>query len=212
MTEVEQVTGRTFRQKGDPTRQCAVTRERMAIENLLRFVADPDGRIVPDVACRLPGRGVWVVCEQSQVAAAVKANVFARSLRQKVLAEANLPLLVQQLLHRRVLEMLSMVKKAGQIVNGYAKVDVLIRKGKAAALIHAADGAEDGCGKLSRLFRNTSEFGPEKARIINCFESSELSLAIGGSNVVHAALKDGGASQKFLDEADRLVRYACGPT
>ena len=43
-----------------PLRLCAVSRVQKPPEELIRFVAGPDGKIVPDLARRLPGRGVWV--------------------------------------------------------------------------------------------------------------------------------------------------------
>ena len=42
-----------------PERSCVVTRVVKAPEDLIRFVAGPDGVIVPDLRRKLPGRGVW---------------------------------------------------------------------------------------------------------------------------------------------------------
>ena len=61
------------------TRLCAVTREELPLDRLIRFVASPDDRIVADLACRLPGRGVWVTADRTLVAKAVKTKAFARS-------------------------------------------------------------------------------------------------------------------------------------
>ena len=66
--------------KGAGLRLCAATREALDPGELIRFVADPDGAIVPDLARRLPGRGVWVKASKAAVAQAVKGNVFAKSL------------------------------------------------------------------------------------------------------------------------------------
>ena len=48
-------------------RRCIVTRSELSPDNLIRFVADPAGGIVPDIARKLPGRGVWVTGERSAV-------------------------------------------------------------------------------------------------------------------------------------------------
>ena len=41
-------------------RRDIVSGEVMPEHRLIRFVAAPDGTIVPDVAAKLPGRGLWV--------------------------------------------------------------------------------------------------------------------------------------------------------
>jgi hypothetical protein len=41
-------------------RKCLVTGARLEPDQLIRFVKGPDGRVVPDVAAKLPGRGAWV--------------------------------------------------------------------------------------------------------------------------------------------------------
>ena len=41
-------------------RRCVVTRERLPKENMFRFVISPDRILTPDLAGRLPGRGIWL--------------------------------------------------------------------------------------------------------------------------------------------------------
>src|ERR1700741_4577093 len=43
-----------------PLRRCIITRERLPKERMIRFVVGPDRQIVPDLAARLPGRGIWL--------------------------------------------------------------------------------------------------------------------------------------------------------
>ncbi len=43
---------------------------------LVRFVADPDGQVVPDVAAKLPGRGLWVEATRAAVNIAVARSCF----------------------------------------------------------------------------------------------------------------------------------------
>lgn len=190
-----------------PLRLCAVSRAHRPPEELVRFVAGPDGAIVPDLACRLPGRGVWVDATQAAVAAAARQNVFARSLKRKVSVPDDLAGLVERLMVKRMAEAVSLANKAGLIVAGFAKVEELIEQGRAALLVHAADAAEDGVSKLDRKFKAVK--GSEEARnsTISELTSAELSLAMGRSNVVHAAASDGGASRRIMQEAGRLRRY-----
>ena len=190
-----------------PLRLCAVSRVQKAPEELIRFVLGPDGMVVPDLARRLPGRGVWVDGTRKLVAAAVQRQAFARSLKQAVSTPDDLPALVERLMVRRLAEAISIANKAGLLIAGFGKVDELISRGQAVVLIHAADGAKDGTTKLDRKFKALR--GPEAATGTTVTEltGSELDLAIGRSNVVHAAASEGGASQRILQEATRLRRY-----
>jgi predicted RNA-binding protein YlxR (DUF448 family) len=170
----------------------------------------PDGAIVPDLARRLPGRGVWVEARRQTLADAVRRKVFAHSLKQAVSVPEDLADLVERLMTQRLAEAISLANKAGLLVAGFAKVEDLIAKGRAEVLIHAADAAPDGVAKLSRKF--LAAVGPERASEATIGELSgqQLDLAIGRSNVVHAAASGGGAAQRLLQEARRLRRYRSG--
>ncbi|MET0567885.1 MAG: RNA-binding protein [Hyphomicrobiaceae bacterium] len=192
-----------------PERMCAVTRALLAPSGLIRFVRAPDGQIVPDLTRRLPGRGVWISCSRSAVEAARSSGAFARALRRPVSVPEDLPDLVDRLLVRRATEALSLANKAGLVHAGFAKTEATIGSRQCVALIHASDAADDGSAKLDRLFRAIwgERNEPDGAAIITCLASVELSLAMGRSNVVHAALTNGGAGRHFLNEAARLRRY-----
>jgi predicted RNA-binding protein YlxR (DUF448 family) len=190
-----------------PLRLCAVTRTQRPVEELVRFVLGPGDAIVPDLACRLPGRGVWVEARRPTLAAAIRRKVFARSLQRQVVVPEDLPEQVERLMARRLAEAVSLANKAGLLVTGFARVEELIGQGRATVLIHAADAAADGAGKLSR--RLAAAMGPERAKHATVAEltGQQLDLAIGRSNVVHAAATEGGAARRILQEAGRLRRY-----
>ncbi len=202
--------GKTEDPSGDvPERTCAVTRAKLAPEDLIRFVRAPDGSIVADLAGRLPGRGVWVSLNRETVAAAARTNPFARSLKKPVTVAADLAERVEHLLVRRAGEALSLANKAGCVVAGFAKVEAAVGSGEAVALIRAADAADDGAGKLERKYRAIrSEIAPNaEAVIASVLTAEQLSLALGRPHVVHAAVLKGGAAAFFLKEAGRLKRY-----
>ena len=192
-----------------PERTCAVTRAVLEPEELIRFVRDPDGQIVPDLTRRLPGRGVWITCSRAVVQAALTSGAFARALRRPVTVPDDLTDQVDKLLVRRAMEALSLANKAGLVHAGFAKTEAAIGAGQCVALIHASDAADDGAGKLDRRFRAVwdERNSADEPAIVTCLASAELSLAMGRSNVVHAALMNGGAGRYFLNEAGRLRRY-----
>ena len=57
---------------------------------LIRFVAGPDGTVVPDLARKLPGRGLWVAADRASVGMAAKKGLFARAAKAKVIAPQGL--------------------------------------------------------------------------------------------------------------------------
>jgi predicted RNA-binding protein YlxR (DUF448 family) len=193
-----------------PLRLCAVSRTQKPPEQLIRFVAAPDGVVTPDLARRLPGRGIWVDATRASVAEAMRRKVFARGMKQPATIPADLPELIERLMVRRLGETISLANKAGLVTTGSTRVEEAIATGKAVLLIHAADAAPGGQAKLDRKFETL--VGPERAKEATVCELAgiELDLAIGRSNVVHAAASDGGASQRILQEAARLKRYRSG--
>jgi len=193
-----------------PLRTCVVTREQKPPEELIRFVEGPDGQIVPDLARRLPGRGVWVTAERSAVAEAVKRKAFARSLKRQVSVPPDLPDLVERLLEKRVLDALSLANKAGLVITGFTRIEAAIASGTVAVLLHGREAAADGIGKLNRRFQAVCRQKGKPALIIQELTVEQMSLALGRSNVVHAALGAGGGTTNFLNEVGRLTRYRSG--
>ena len=191
-------------------RRCIVTRSELSPDDLIRFVADPSGRIVPDIARKLPGRGVWVTGERSAIEAAVKANAFAKSLKRQVMVPPDLPQIIDALFVRRLLNALSLANKAGLVSTGAEKVEKLLDSGRAVALLHGSDGTSEGRRKLDRKFTAIQRGKGQPARVVDWLTIEELSLAMGRSNVVHAGLIQGGATKRFLSEAERLRRYRSG--
>jgi predicted RNA-binding protein YlxR (DUF448 family) len=189
-------------------RACALTRVRRPKDELIRFVLGPDGTVVPDLKEKLPGRGVWLTAAHDVVADAAKRNVFARALKAKAKAPEGLAIQVDRLLAEAALSALSLANKAGEAVFGHAKVEEAIAKGRVLALLHAREAAEDGCRKLDGNARGMSEESPIPS--IRTFGVDELSLASGRTNVIHAALIQGGAARNVLTAASRLERYRKG--
>ncbi|MBR1145269.1 RNA-binding protein [Bradyrhizobium sp. AUGA SZCCT0431] len=195
--------------KSATMRMCAVTREVRPIDELIRFVVSPQGEVVPDLKRKLPGRGLWVSASRRTVAEAVRRNQFSRGFKRDIRAAATLPADTEALLVRSATEALAMVAKAGQVVSGFSKVEGALREGEAQALIHASDGAADGIRKLDAIVRQKRGNADESPEfpIVNVLTSAELDLALGRSNVIHAALLAGPASKTFLSRCQILVRY-----
>ena len=190
-------------------RMCAVSREVRPIDELIRFVVSPAGEVIPDLKRKLPGRGLWVSASRRTVAEAVRRHQFSKGFKRDVRAAPTLPADTEALLVRSLTEALAMVAKAGQVVAGFGKVEDALEQGAAQALIHASDGAADGIRKLDAIARQRGGNPGESPDfpILCVLSSAELDLALGRSNVIHAALLAGPASKTFLSRSQILVRY-----
>src|SRR5690606_19110982 len=118
-------------------------------DNLLRFVAGPDGTIVPDLKRKLPGRGCWVTAGRTYVDEAARRKLFARALKREVTQPSDLGAMVDDLMARSALGAIGLARKAGQVALGAAKVEAKVRSGEAAGVLHAAEAADDGIRKIA---------------------------------------------------------------
>jgi uncharacterized protein len=198
--------------KSATMRMCAVSREVRPVEELIRFVVTPSNEVVADLKRKLPGRGLWISASRQAVAEAVRRHHFGRGFKRDVRVAPTLAADTEILLERFVVEALAMAAKAGQVVSGFSKVaDALEGRGRSPvrALIHAADGAADGIRKLDAMIRQNGGNGGDFAEIpiVKTLTSEQLDLALGRSNVIHAALLAGPASNTFLSRSQMLVRY-----
>jgi predicted RNA-binding protein YlxR (DUF448 family) len=200
-----------------PLRRCIATREIKPKETLLRFVAGPGNEVVPDLAGKLPGRGLWVSADRAALELAVQKNLFAKAAKAPLRPAAGLADEVAHLLSRRCLELIGLARRAGQAVAGYEKVDSWIERGQVAVLLEARDGAADGkrrlAAKAGAPHINRVPAPPaEKPRIavIGLFTAAELASALGREHVVHAALSEGGLARALVTEAARLKALIAG--
>lgn len=185
-------------------RRDVVSGQVMPESRLIRFVAGPDGAVVPDLGRKLPGRGVWVEATREAVAAAVKRNGFARSAKAPLKPAADLPDLVERLLARRCLEQLGLARREGVLISGFEKTLAAVASAKAAWLIEASDGAPDGRRKL--LAARARSPRPDLP-VCGAFSADELGLAIGGANVIHSALLAGRRAERWTEEVRKLAGF-----
>ena len=182
-------------------RLCVVARIAKPVDDLLRFVAGPDGTLAPDIKRKLPGRGVWVTASRRALETAVRRGAFARSLKESIRIPADLPDLVDRLLARAALDALAIANKAGRVVAGFERVGSALKADRLAALIHATEASPDGVRKLAGA--QTGAPVP----LVRAFTASQLGLALGRPNVIHAALLGGREGDSFLARWRTLERY-----
>ncbi|MCA6227686.1 MAG: RNA-binding protein [Phenylobacterium sp.] len=172
-------------------------------ETMIRFVAGPDGWVTPDLAGRLPGRGLWVASDRSSVETAARRGLFSRAARATLRADPDLADQVERLLLRRLLDGLGLARRAGELVFGFEKVLAALSGGRAAWLIEALDGSADGRRKILGAARKASP----TPGLAGLWTGEELSLALGGENVIHSAFLAGRGSDRWTWDVQRLSGF-----
>lgn len=182
-------------------RRCIASGETMAPERMIRFVVGPDGKIVPDVDHKLPGRGYWVAASRVSLQRALDRDAFSKAAKTKVAVPDGLVDLVEGLIVARLGALLGLARRAGLLTLGFAKVEPLLRSqpGRIAALVEASNSGGADRGKLIGIARRNPDI-----RVVGCLTDQEIGVALGRENVIHACLNHGPLADRFLSEAERL--------
>lgn len=180
-------------------RRCIATGTEHDRAALLRFVVGPAGDITPDIAARLPGRGLWLLPRRDIVDRAVAKRLFARAARRPVTVPIELADRIEALLVRRCGETIGLARRAGLAVAGFEKVRDAARAGRTGLLLAALDGAEGGREKLQAAAGEVP-----CARVLT---AAELGAAFGRERVVHASLVAGPLCARLLADAEKIAGF-----
>lgn len=185
-----------------PQRRCIVTRGSGPKTGLLRCVVGPDGVLTPDAAERLPGRGYWVTAARNVIETAIRKRSFEKVANGSVTVPADLADRAADQVERQCLALLGLARGAGQVVTGDDRVAAVVERGRAGVVFEANDAAG------ARRRRDRGETGGIGSRhgvpVVRLFDRDRLSAALGGGNVVHAAVEKGGMAERILRETTRL--------
>lgn len=151
--------------------------------------------VYPDLAGKLPGRGIWVSADRGALEKAVAKRMFSKGAKRQVAIPDGLLGSIEAGLLKRMQDTIALARKAGDAICGYEKVKGWLWSEDVGVLLQAADGSERGKGKLST---------PEGARWIGFLTADELGQAFGRDRVIHAALAAGTLAQRVIEEAARL--------
>jgi ribosomal protein L7Ae-like RNA K-turn-binding protein len=202
-----------------PLRRCIVTRERLPKERMIRFVVGPDRQIVPDLADRLPGRGIWLSAsgdvlelddaredkppqggnrKQGDGSQRHLTRAFAKAAKGQVSVPSDLSGLIQAALIRRIGELLGLARRAGQAIAGYEKAREALRTGRYKLVVQASDGSE------AERERFLSGAGPD-VTVIDPLPGETLGRVFGRDYTVHVAIAAGKLADSLVVETGRLA-------
>ncbi|MEH6833441.1 MULTISPECIES: RNA-binding protein [Falsihalocynthiibacter] len=183
-------------ERENPERRCIATGEVQPKGGMIRFVVGPENKIYADISGKLPGRGIWVLSDRKALALAMKKGLFARAAKQAVVVPETLVEDIEAALVRRLVDHISLARKAGRAVTGYEKVKGWLETERASVLIQASDGSERGKSKLRPPH--------DRDLYIDMLTAHELGMAFGREIVIHGALATGGLTKSAVEEAKRL--------
>ncbi|WP_246495092.1 RNA-binding protein [Ameyamaea chiangmaiensis] len=183
-----------------PERRCIVTRAQGRPQRMIRFVVGPDRQIVPDLAGRLPGRGMWLSARPDVLETARRRGAFARAARQQVAVPDDILQIVLDGLARRRNEALGLLRRSGQVVAGFVKAREWVVNGRAALVVQAADGSPDERGRLLS--------GARQLPVVEISGAAELGALFGRDHVVHAAVAHGALAQRLLNDNERFLELS----
>lgn len=182
-----------------PERRCIASFRVGPAEAMLRFVIGPDDQVVPDIECRLPGRGMWLSAGADMINTALAKNLFSKAARRRVVADAGLASIVERLLAARCVATIGLARRAGQAMMGFEKVLAEVKAGRGQVVLAASDGAADGRDKI----RNAAGTRP----VVAVLTAAEIGGAFGRDHAVHAILGKGRLADRLMCDAGRLAGF-----
>ncbi len=192
--------------KTDPQRTCTGCGKKKSKGEMIRIVADPSGKIVPDLKGRLPARGAYICPERVCIERAA-AGRLAASLKHKSLSPVNaeeLSIMVRDMYSSKVLALLGMARKGGSIVSGANLVEGELRRKSDKNWIGllAVDASE---GSISGIMRKMEAAG---IRVERFSSRDQIGHAIGKSQRSVVLVKDSGIAAGIVDALSRYRNVA----
>lgn len=166
-----------------PERRCIATAASGPAAALIRFVVSPDAEILPDLAERLPGRGIWVKADRAALDLACKKRLFRRAAAAPVAVPEDLILRIEHGLLRRCIELVGLTRRAGEAVFGFEKVREWLVGRPAGVLLAATDGDGRDRARLRGL--------ATEVPVIEVMTADELGRATGRPRTVHGVVAAG---------------------
>lgn len=179
-----------------PLRRCLVTRESLPKEQMLRFVLGPGRELVPDLAGRLPGRGMWLSAKADVLERALARGAFNRAARGPVVSPPDLRKRIEDGLRSRVRDLIGFARRGGQAVAGWQAVREVVLAGRVGLVVQASDGS---------LAERARVLGGRNLAVVAPLPGAALGAVFGRDHAVHAAVAPGRMAESIAVEAARLA-------
>lgn len=167
---------------------------------LIRFTTDKSDLVYLDLAEKIQGRGFWISARKNVIQKAVDRELFSKAVGKEAHLPDNLVQCIEELLVKRIIQNLSIARKAGHVIGGYEKVRSCLLNKKVSVMFAACDGALDSVQKMKSLRQDDTFW-------TNTLTKAELGIAFGREIIIHAVMIPGGLAQKVIFDATRLQGF-----
>jgi len=181
-----------------PLRRCIMTREVLPKERMIRFVLGPAREVVPDLAGKLPGRGMWLSARGDVLEGAISRGAFMRAARGPVTLPPDLRARIEDGLRARIRDLLGLARRAGQAVSGWQAGREWLQAGRAGLIVQASDGSP----------AERARFGGRGLPAVRPLSAAELGMVFGRDHAVHVVVAPGRLAEAIRVEAERLAGLA----
>lgn len=188
--------------QASPTeRRCIITGEGLEPHQLIRFVADGDGFIFPDVGGKAQSRGAYIKAERDILEKAITSGQLQKSLEADHIAD-DMPAIVEKLLVKRCQDHIAMARRSGIAIGGGGKIRSL---GDVTGLLIASDASD----REARALRGDVDHD----WIISVLASHEIGVPFGRQALAFAAILPSssygtrGQAESLSRELRRLATY-----
>ncbi len=184
----------------------------MALGRMIRVGFTPDGMVVADIFAKLPGRGAWIAADRASVEKAIKTGAFVRAAKRgkksPITIADDFADQIEQGLRTRVVGLLTMANRAGELVNGFGKVRTCAQNAGLAFRLEAQDGSQDGRSKIRVICKAVAkELGQQPAPVIGLFDAQALGKIIGREDAVHIGVQTGHLTRALSGELSKLSGF-----
>lgn len=169
---------------------------------MVRFVLDPDRKVIADLAERLPGRGMWLSAKADVIEQAARRGAFAKAVRGEVLVPPDLRATIEDGLRGRIRDLVGFARRAGQAVSGWQAAREWLQAGRAGLMVQAADGSP---AEKARLVGNRD------VPVVSPLDGAALGAPFGRDRAVHVAIARGRLAERIAAEAARLEGVTLRP-
>jgi predicted RNA-binding protein YlxR (DUF448 family) len=117
--------------KSQPLRTCTGCGEKKEKTRMVRVVADPSGRFIPDLKGSMPSRGAYVCPDANCITKAVggRLAVSLKVSRNEPGNAGDLKAAIAAAYRQRVLSLLGQARKSGRVTSGTSLVEGELRRG-----------------------------------------------------------------------------------
>ena len=149
-------------------------------DDFIKISLSPDKKLVPDLHNNLPSKSIWVPAKRALIKDILEGEDIKTHFGVSQLYTKDLIFLIEQVLRKKILNSISLTKKAGCLAIGLDTIKTQL-VGKKNCLVVVARGAKS--------LKNYSFFSsPSVSFFENLLDQRDLEKSTGGNNVKYIGI------------------------